>query len=233
MIKPLKANFFAGLVVLLPIFLTIILLWNLFLLVDGILNESIRLVLGNVANLEFFRRHNIPGLGFVAVVIMIFVVGVIARNFMGKKVITTAEGVMGRIPLANKIYRAISQISKAILSDKREVFQKPVLVEYPRKNMYSIGFFTQDTQGPVQESLPADVISIFLPTTPNPTSGFLLFVPKADVISLDLSVEEALKLVISGGAIVPESLAQTPHTPAISPESESAPQDDATDTGLL
>ena len=218
-------------VVLLPIFLTIILLWNLFLMVDGILSESIRLVLGNVVKLEFFQRHNIPGLGFVAVVIMIFVVGAIARNFLGKKIITTTEGVMGRIPLANKIYGAINQIAKAILSDKREVFQKPVLVEYPRKNMYSIGFFTQDTQGPVQESLPADVISVFLPTTPNPTSGFLLFVPKSDVIALDLSVEEALKLVISGGAIVPKSLPQIPHSPATLPESESAPHANATGTG--
>ncbi len=231
MIKSLKANFFAGLVVLLPIFLTIILLWNLFLLVDGILNESIRLVLGNVVNLEFFRRHNIPGLGFVAVVIMILIAGVITRNFMGKKIITTAEKIMGRIPLANKIYGAINQISQAIFSDKREVFQKPVLVEYPRKNMYSIGFFTQDTQGPVQESLPADVISIFLPTTPNPTSGFLLFVPKSDVIPLDLSVEEALKLVISGGAIIPESLPRKSQPPVATQESESAPHIDATGSG--
>jgi uncharacterized membrane protein len=232
MIKALKANFFAGLAVLLPIFLTVILLWNLFLMVDGILSESIRLMLGNVVKLEFFQRHHIPGLGFVAVVIMIFVAGAIARNFIGKRVITITERVMGRIPLANKIYGAINQIAKAILSDKREVFQKPVLVEYPKKNMYSIGFFTQDTQGPVQESLPEDVISIFLPTTPNPTSGFLLFVPKSDVIALDLSVEEALKLVISGGAIIPTSLPQIPHSPASLPESESTPPANATGTGI-
>jgi uncharacterized membrane protein len=202
-------------------------------MVDGILSESIRLVLGKVVKLEFFRKHNIPGLGFVAVVIMIFIAGVIARNIIGRKIITSTERVMGRIPLANKIYGAISQIAKAILSDKREVFQKPVLVEYPRKNMYSIGFFTQDTQGPVQESLPEDVISIFLPTTPNPTSGFLLFVPKSDVIGLDLSVEEALKLVISGGAIVPESLPQLPHSPATPPESETTSQVTETGTGTL
>ena len=103
----------------------------------------------------------------------------------------------------NKIYKAIDQISQAFFSDKREIFKKTVLVEYPRKGMYSIGFYTQDTHGPVQDALPEDVISIFLPSTPNPTTGFLLFVPKKDVITLDLSVEEALKLVISAGAIVP------------------------------
>jgi uncharacterized membrane protein len=204
--KSIRVNFLAGLAVLLPIFLTIWLLWKAFLLVDGILSETIRLLLGNVVNLEFFRTHDIPGLGFVAVMLMLFFAGMIARNFVGRKVISGTERVMSRIPLANKIYNAISQIARAFFSDRREVFQKAVLVQYPKDGMYSIAFFTQDTHGPVQDALPEDVISVFLPSTPNPTTGFLLFVPKSEVIPLNLSVEEALKLVISGGAIVPKSL---------------------------
>ena len=91
---------------------------------------------------------------------------------------------------------------QALFSEKSEVFKKAVLIEYPRRGIYSVGFFTQDTKGVIQESIEEDVISVFLPTTPNPTSGFLLFVPKEEVIELDLSVEEALKLVVSGGAVI-------------------------------
>ena len=205
-VKSIKANLLTGLVVLLPVFLTIWLLWKLFLLVDGFLNDSVRLLLGVVLKIEFFRTHDIPGMGFIAVIVMLFIAGVIARNFAGKKIVAATNRVIVRIPLANKIYTAIDQIARAFLSGKREVFQKPVLIEYPRKGMYSIGFYTQNTTGPVQDSLPEDVISVFLPTTPNPTSGFLLFVPKTDVIPLDLTVEDALKVVISGGAVVPGPL---------------------------
>ena len=201
--KSIKANLIAGLLVFLPAFFTIWLLWKLFLLVDGFLNETVRQFLLVVLKIQFFRTHDIPGMGFLAVVLMLFLAGLIARNFIGKKIIALANQLVARIPLANKIYIAIDQIAKAFLSGKREVFQKAVLIEYPRKGIYSIGFFTQDTKGPVQNALSADVISVFLPTTPNPTSGFLLFVPKADAIPLDMSIEEALKLVISAGAVVP------------------------------
>jgi len=119
------------------------------------------------------------------------------------------------IPIISRIYSTIQQISRAFLSEKREVFKKAVLFEYPRPGTYSIGFFTQDTKGMVQDALDCDVVSVFLPTTPNPTSGFLLFVPKTEIIELDMPVEEALKLVISGGAIVPQSREKRP--PSISP----------------
>ena len=101
----------------------------------------------------------------------------------------------------NRIYIAIREISEAILSEKREVFKKTVLIEYPRKGLYSIAFFTQDTKGLVQNTLKKDVVSVFVPTTPFPTSGYLLFVPKSDVTEIDMSVEDALKLVISAGAV--------------------------------
>jgi uncharacterized membrane protein len=203
--KSIKASLIAGLLVFLPAFLTVWLLWKLFLLVDGFLNETVRHVLWAVLKIQFFRTHDIPGLGFVAVVVILFLAGLIARNFIGRKIIDITNRLVARIPLANKIYTAIDQIAKAFLSGQREVFQKAVLIEYPHKGMYCIAFYTQDTQGPVQESLPTDVISVFLPSTPNPTTGFLLFVPKSEVIPLDMPVEEALKLIISAGAIVPAS----------------------------
>lgn len=211
--KSVKANLLAGLLVFSPVFLTIWLLWKLFLLVDGFLNGTVRLLLAGILNLGFFRTHAIPGLGFVAIILMLFVTGFVVRNFAGRTIMDATNRIMTRIPLANKIYSALDQIAQAFLSGKREVFKKAVLVEFPRKGMYSIAFYTQDTRGPVQDALPTDVISLFLPTTPNPTTGYLIFVPKSDVIPLDLSIEEALKLIISGGAITPTPLpsSQTTH----------------------
>lgn len=122
-----------------------------------------------------------------------------------REVIKLGGHLLAKIPLINRIYIAIQQISNAFLSEKQEIFKKAVLIEYPCKGIYSIGFFTQDTKGEVQDRLNQDVVSGFLPTTPNATSGFLLFVPKTAVIELDMPIEEALKLVISGGAIVAAS----------------------------
>jgi len=198
--KKLKTYFITGLLVLIPLVLTFFIIWKLFIAIDGLLQ-------GFISNM--LERVGVPatkyGLGFISVILLILLTGMIARNYFGRKVIKLGEDIFTRIPLINRIYMAIQQISNAFLSEKREVFKKAVLIEYPRKGIYSIGFFTQDTRGEVQDRLNQDVVSVFLPTTPNPTSGFLLFVPKTDVTELDMSIEEALKLVISGGAIVPTS----------------------------
>ncbi|RMF62224.1 MAG: DUF502 domain-containing protein [Calditrichaeota bacterium] len=202
-----RAYFLTGLLVLVPLVLTGYIIWNLFLAIDGILRGFAYAFI--VRELERFGFHpvprQIPGLGFITLILVIFLTGVLARNYFGQKLVDLGDRFVQRIPLINRVYSAIKQISHAFLSSKREVFKKAVLFEYPRKGIYSIGFYTQDTRGPVQEALEEDVVSVFLPTTPNPTSGFLLFVPKSEVIELDLGIEEALKLVISGGAIVPET----------------------------
>ncbi len=200
--RKLRNYFVTGLLVLVPISLTIFIINYLFLKIDSILRDVIY---------KFFRsqlglplgNEPIPGLGFITLVLLIIVVGMLARNYFGKKLIAIGESILARIPIISRIYSTIQQISEAFLSEKREVFKKAVLFEYPRKGVYSIGFFTQDTRGPVQDALQEDMVSVFVPTTPNPTSGYLLFVPKQQIIEVDLSVEEALKLVISGGAIIP------------------------------
>lgn len=200
MLKKIRTYFLAGLLVLIPLVLTIFIIWKLFIAIDGLLSGFIN---------NMLERIGIPvtsiGLGFISVVLLIFLTGMIAKNYFGRKVIRIGEDIVTKIPLMNRIYLAIKQISNAFFSEKREVLKKAVLIEYPRKGIYSIGFFTQDTKGEVQDRLQQDVVSIFLPTTPNPTSGFLLFVPKTEVAELDMTIEEALKLVISGGAIVPTS----------------------------
>lgn len=127
-----------------------------------------------------------------------------ARNYFGRKLIELGEWILSTIPIVNKVYRAIQQIAAVFISEKREAFSKAVLFEYPRKGIYSIGFVTRDAGGEVKEKLDKEMVSLFLPTTPNPTSGFLLFVPKDEIIVLDMPIEESLKLIISGGAVLPE-----------------------------
>ncbi len=196
----IRKTLLAGFVVLTPIILTIYLLALLFHLLDGILKNSVvRFLLEHVGLAHL--KVPIPGLGVLLILLILFLTGIIARNYFGKKLIELGNLIVTRIPLINRIYIAIREIIEAILSEKREVLKKAVLIEYPRKGLYSIAFFTQDTKGPVQDTLDKDVISVFLPTTPNPTSGYLLFVPKKDVIELEMPVEDALKLVISGGSI--------------------------------
>ncbi len=197
--RRLKTYFLTGLVVLIPLVLTAYIIWKLFNAIDGLLRGLVSHVL---------ERFGIPisslGLGFVSVILLILLTGVIAKNYFGRKVIQLGELIFVRIPLINRIYRAIQQISNAFFSERREVFKKAVLIEYPRKGVYSLAFLTQETRGEIHERLKQDLVSVFLPTTPNPTSGFLLFIPKRDVIETNMSIEEALKLVISGGVISPE-----------------------------
>ena len=200
--KKTKSYFAAGLLVLTPIVLTIFIIWKLFFAIDGLLqgflNKHLLKWLGFSTS-----PNNLTGLGFITIILFVLFVGFFTRNYVGKKVLSLSDALVTKIPIINRVYSAIQQISQAFLSEKTEVFKKAILIEYPRKGIYSIGFFTQDTKGEVQDRLETDVVSVFLPTTPNPTSGFLLFVPKKDTIDLDMPVEEALKLVISGGAIVP------------------------------
>lgn len=200
MLTEIRKTFVAGLLVLAPISLTAYIFYLLFIFLDGLLKNVItrflieRIHLGNWV-------EQFPGMGLLVLLALIFLTGAVTKNYLGRKFFAVGDWIVTHIPLINRIYIAIREISEAILTEKREVFKKAVLIEYPRKGLYSIAFFTQDTTGPVQKALSKDVISVFVPTTPNPTSGYLLFVPKSNVIELDMSVEDALKLVISGGSI--------------------------------
>ena len=230
----IRKTLLAGLLVLAPITLTIYIFYHLFRILDGLLKDSVTRFLVEQIGLTHLDTP-VPGLGLLAFFILLLLTGIIARNFIGKKLITVGDHIVAKIPLISRIYIAIREISEAILSEKREVFKKAVLIEYPRKGLYSIAFFTQDTKGVVQETLEDDVVSVFLPTTPNPTSGYLLFVPKTDIVELDMSVEEALKLIISGGSIhikenrqldgtvSGEDLLKGKKTAALSPQDEKNP----------
>ncbi|MCK4272355.1 DUF502 domain-containing protein, partial [bacterium] len=168
--------FFTGLLVLTPIVVTAYVFYQLFSKVDGLLGGKLVELTG----------RTIPGMGFVAVILLILFVGVVARNFIGKKVIQLGEDFVNRIPMINRIYSAVQQLSQAFFSGKRAVFQKAVLIEFPQKGSYCIGFQTSETRGEIQRQTEKELLSIFLPTSPNPTSGYLLFVPKEKVYSLQM-----------------------------------------------
>ncbi|MBS1262777.1 MAG: hypothetical protein MAG453_02141 [Calditrichaeota bacterium] len=200
--KRLRGYFVTGLLVLGPVMITIWIIVNLFIVMDSLLGRPIQYLLGEVIGIPFFQQQILYGLGFITLLALIVLAGWFSKQYLGNRLVLLVNKWFERIPLVNKVYVAILQISQALLGGQKEVFKYAVMIEYPKSHVYSIGFVTQDTKGAPQDSIAEDVISIFVPTTPNPTSGYLLFVPKKDVAYLNMSVEEALKLVISAGAIV-------------------------------
>ena len=199
----LKKYFVTGLVVITPVFLTFFLILWLVRFVDGIVGGVANVFLADLIGAESVSG-TIKAIVFIAIILLIILTGMFSRNYFGRKLIELGEWILSTIPIVNKVYRAIQQIAAVFISEKREAFSKAVLFEYPRKGIYSIGFVTRDAGGEVKEKLDKEMVSLFLPTTPNPTSGFLLFVPKDEIIVLDMPIEESLKLIISGGAVLPE-----------------------------
>jgi len=199
----LRRYLITGIVVIAPAAITVWILWNLFAVID----RSAKALLGQAV-------ADVPGVGFVIFFAVIILVGIFATNIIGKRMISFGERIMTRIPLANRIYKAVQQISTAFLGSNRSIFQKVVLIEYPRKGIYSLGFMTAEGEGEVQRKTARDVACVFVPTTPNPTSGMLVFVPNEQLIHLDMTSEDGLKLVVSGGVVVP------PYPPAIEATAE-------------
>lgn len=143
----------------------------------------------------------IPGLGILVVVLVIFIIGLLVKNYVGSRIMDFGERIVYQIPLVRPIYSAVKQLLVAIFTQTGEGFERVVLIQYPRRGIYAIGFVTGVARGEVQEMTDQRVLNVFLPTTPNPTSGFYLLVPETDVIPLRISVEDAFKLIISGGLV--------------------------------
>jgi uncharacterized membrane protein len=147
---------------------------------------------------------HIPGLGIVLAVTVLLVTGVLAANFLGRKLVNVWESTLQRIPLVRSVYSAAKSFAEVVLTNNTDSFKQVMLIEYPRKGLYSICFQTSTSLGEVQARTGEEVICVFVPTTPNPTSGLILMVPKEDVIELDMEIEEALKMVVSLGVVIPE-----------------------------
>lgn len=195
----IKRNFLAGILVLLPISLTIYVIVFLFKLVDRFLGY-----LPTKYNPQTYLPFHIPGLGFILLVFIIFFIGLLVRNYIGHKLVDMWEQLVGRIPFIRSIYIATKQLAETIFLKTNTNLKRVVLVEYPRKGLYALGFTTGITKGEIQDKTHKKVINVFVPTTPNPTSGFYLLVPEEDLKYLEMAVEDAFKLLISGGIITPE-----------------------------
>ncbi|MDR3317505.1 MAG: DUF502 domain-containing protein [Puniceicoccales bacterium] len=166
-----------------------------------------------------FWMHTIVNLfSTVFVVSIITVLGVLSKYFLGRVLIRLAEKLIDRVPFVNNVYKTVKQVVETFSKNREAVFQTTVLVEYPRRGIYSIGFLMNDSQGEVQSKTKEKVVNVFLPTTPNPTSGFLLLVPRDDVTFLDMSVADGVKMIISGGVVNPEYLTKREEGKTVSPE---------------
>ena len=194
----LKRYFVTGLLVTLPVFLTLYFLFIAFKFIDGIWGKLINF---------YLKKHLgfvIPGLGFILGILTVLVVGFIATNFLGKKVFHAVEGWFLHLPIIRQIYPAVKQIIDALISKDRPAFKKVVMVEFPSKGIWSIGFVTNDSFAKAQEKAGAELNHVLIGTTPSPFSGYFILVPKSDVKFLDISTEEAIKLIASGGIVKPK-----------------------------
>jgi uncharacterized membrane protein len=195
-----RRYFLAGILVLSPILITIYVTWIIINLIDtqvaALLPES----------LDFTKKlpHQIPGIGLLLSIVFITFIGALTPGFIGRTLLKTGERVLDKMPVVRSVYGAIKQIMETVMSTNSESFREVVLVEYPRKGIWVIGFVTGETKGEVQTLNKAKLINVFIPTTPNPTSGFLLFLPKNDLIYMNMKVEDAVKMVISGGIVTPK-----------------------------
>lgn len=198
----MKRYFIAGLLVWIPIWVTYVVITFIIRLLDG--TFSMLPVQYQPDNLLGFH---LPGLGLIVTLIVIFVTGILAANFLGKQVIVIWEKMISRIPLIRSIYSAVKQVLNALLQPSGNSFRKVMLIEYPRQGIWSVAFLTSNNfqHAPVEQ----EMITVFIPTTPNPTSGFLMIIPKKDAVELNMSVEEALRMVISLGVVSPDKRTST------------------------
>jgi uncharacterized membrane protein len=195
----MRKYFVTGLLILVPLAIT---LWVLNLIV-GTMDKSL-LLLPMAWRPEAVIGFAIPGLGTILTLLIIFLTGLATRNFIGKRVVGLWEAVLRRIPVFNTIYSSVKQVSDTLFSSSGNAFRKALLVQYPRQGSWTIAFLTGAPGGDVRNHLTGDYVSVYVPTTPNPTSGFFLMMPRADTIELDMSVDEALKYVVSMGVVTPE-----------------------------
>jgi uncharacterized membrane protein len=209
--KAVRFYLATGLMVWIPLIVTVWLTWWLFknvgLGIENLIQDAyiwLNGLGGRVDRLAFLSQFEYrKGFGFLLSVALFLATGILARNLVGQRIIRMFERQIGRVPVLNRVYKAVRQIRDVFVNRDGAVFQEVCMVEYPRKGVYAMAFITSHEQGLVQEALNKELVAVFVPTTPNPTSGFLLYLPKEEIESLDVSVEEAMKLIISAGAYIP------------------------------
>ena len=199
----LRAYFFTGILVTAPVSITFYMAYKIFVWIDVSVNHLIPP--------ELIARYNIPlttipGIGIVILILAMIFIGMFAAGFVGRFFLHLGDWIVRRLPVISSIYSLLKQVFETMFSDKKQSFNKCVLLEYPRKGIWILGFVSAETKGEIKKELHEEMLSVFIPTTPNPTSGFLIFVPKKDVIPLSMSVEQGIKFVISCGIVEPDKM---------------------------
>lgn len=195
-----KTNLIAGLIVIVPLVATV---YAVVVLVR--FSDKLLLVIPEAYRPTSYLPFPLPGLGLVLAFMILFMAGFLVRNLLGRKLVEVGEWLMYRIPFVSPLYKAVKQLVETLLSGSTRDFKRVVLIEYPRKGVYGLAFVTGAAVGEIQRKTARKCINVFVPTTPNPTSGYYLVLPEEGVIELDMSVEDAFKVLISGGIINPES----------------------------
>lgn len=204
----LRASFLTGLVIVAPAVLTIWLITTFVEFIDArvmplIPRDALQGLLPE--RLAVLDLVNFPGIGLVIALVFTLIVGWLAKGYIGRSLIQWGEDIVARMPVVRSLYNGLKQIAETVFAQSSTSFNRACLVEYPRPGLWAVAFVSTDTKGEIARKIGGDkLISVFLPTTPNPTSGFLLFVPEKDVIALDMSIEDAAKLIISAGLVAPD-----------------------------
>ena len=204
----LKKFFITGLLVWIPLVITI---W-----VIGLIVNTLGGFVPDFLSSQALFHRQIPGFGFVLVIAVILVTGVFTANFLGRRLFTLWERLLNQIPLVRSIYSSVKQVSDTVLAPNGRAFRQAVLIEYPRKGCWTIAFLTGEPGGEVANHLPGEHMSVYVPTTPNPTSGFFLIVPREEVVELRMTVDAALKYIVSMGVVAPPAPAVHPTLPEAS-----------------
>ncbi len=202
----LRNNFTTGLLVLAPTAVSIWVLVQIFRLFDNILGKWYTRLFESLG----YETTHFPGLGAVTLFIIVTLIGFFARQYAGRKLFAIWDKIINKVPLVNRIYLAVRQLSDSFAAGGAVIFKRPVMIQYPREGLYSIGFVTRDCEAPFCNIVGKQVSSVFVPTTPNPTSGVIIFVPRDDMIPLNMTVEDAMKLIISAGVVTPDIRLPTP-----------------------
>jgi uncharacterized membrane protein len=196
----LKKYLITGLLIWVPLVITV---WVLSFLV-GTLDQTL-LLLPDAWQPRAWLGFNIPGLGVLLTLAVVLLTGMLGANIIGQRLVKVWESLLNRIPVVKSLYSSVKQVSDTLFSSSGQAFRKALLVQYPRQGSWTIAFLTGQPGGDVANYLTGEYVSVYIPTTPNPTSGFFLMMPKADVIELDMNVDEALKYIISMGVVPPEN----------------------------
>lgn len=204
--RRLRNNFITGLVIIAPVAITLYILLALFNFFDGFLGQSLSRLIWTGLGLEHYAvlGRRIPGVGAIVTVILLVVTGSLATNLFGRRLFSFGDQIMDRVPIVRSIYGTTKQITEALLTTNKSAFKQVALIQYPRAGMWTVGFVTSEAMQQAEQATGNEhMVSIFVATVPNPTSGFVVLLPRSEVIFLDIPVEDGLKYVISGGVITP------------------------------